>query len=98
MKIKKTIIVISLFLLSVANVHAANVDFNAIYNNHLDSCNNNQTSKDCKSDNASNHQCDSTKNIDEVGEADTTSIKPCVNAKVDNNVEPKFSTKRPRGQ
>lgn len=97
MNLKKTKIVIALFLLYVAQVQAANVDFNAIYNNALDSCNNNQTSQDCNNMDESNHQCVSSKTKDGVGETETASIKPCVNAKT-NNVEPKFSTKRPRGQ
>ncbi len=95
----KTILVISLLLLSVTHVQAANVDFNTIYNGALETCNDKQISKDCKSMNESNPDCDSSKSKDGFVGNDTSTSKPCVNVKAGSHyVEPKFSTKRPRGQ
>ena len=99
MILTKTKIVITLLLLSVIHAQAANVDFNSTYNNASEACNDKQINKDCKNMNESSHQCDSTKTQDGVANNETSTLKPCVNLKSDNTyVEPKFSTKRPRGQ
>ena len=94
----KTKIVISFFLFSVTNAQAANVDFSSIYNNASEVCNDKQINKDCESMNESSLQCDSTKTKEGVVSDEISTNKTCVNLKSNNYVEPKFSTKRPRGQ
>ena len=88
-----------IFLFSVINAQAANVDFNSIYNNASQACNDKQINKDCKGIYESSQHCDSTKTKDEVASNEISTIETCLNLKSDNTyVEPKFSTKRPRGQ
>lgn len=98
MTFTKTKIVIIFFLFSLTNAQAANVDFNSIYNNASQACNDKQTSKDCENMNESSHQCESKKNKDGVESNEVSTNKTCLSLKSDNYIEPKFSTKRPRGQ
>lgn len=66
---------------------AANVDFKSIYNIDLEYCNNIQTEKNF------------TNSKDVVASVEANKNKQCESVKAEKDyVEPKFSTKRPRGQ
>ena len=80
------IMVIFLCLFASSQVLAANVDFNAIAGNATEHCNANQTNTNCNEANKDSADC-------KAAQPKTN----CVNAKAE-VVEPKFSTKRPRGQ
>lgn len=78
---------------------AANIDFKTIYDNASETCIDNQTGKDCKTIKELNTECDSTRAKNEAAGNETSTNNSCTKVNSDNNyVEPKFSTKRPRGQ
>ena len=77
-----------MFLLINNLALAANIDFKTINNNKSKACIGNQTKKSCE-------------NLIELPPCQpvTSKDEPCNNVKTKENiVEPKFSTKRPRGQ
>lgn len=77
----------TLLLLSAQQVSAANIDFKTIHNNAANDCASVQKIE------RSNNQNESLP-LQPLANED-----PCKNIHTDNNyVEPKFSTKRPRGQ
>ena len=86
MKLLNKVMIICLGLLASNLALAANVDFNAIVGNATEHCNANQTNANCNEVNKDSADC-------KAAQPKTN----CVNAKAE-VVEPKFSTKRPRGQ
>jgi hypothetical protein len=83
----KLTVALSASLLIIDLAQAANVDFKSIYNSDLESCNNIQTDKD------------NTNSKDGVASFGAIENRQCESVKTDKDyVEPKFSTKRPRGQ
>lgn len=83
---RNVLIVVSVLSFNVSYAIAANVDFKSIYNNDLESCNNIQTDKDYAN------------SMDGVASIEESKNKQCESVKAEKDyVEPKFSTKRPRG-
>lgn len=82
-----------MFLLMSNLVIAANIDFKTINNIASKNCSNNHTKENCANVNGSDSACQP----DRSNEANKH--EPCTNVKTEeSHVEPKFSTKRPRGQ
>ena len=78
---------------------AANVDFKTLNNNAISTCANNQTKENCKNVNGTDSACQIDKSNDAAAANDANKYEHCNNIKTDESyVEPKFSTKRPRGQ
>ena len=76
-----------MYLLTGSLAQSANVDFNAIYDNNFERCNNDQAHK-----NSINYKNGVTSN-------EANKYKQCEIVKAEKDyIEPKFSTKRPRGQ
>jgi hypothetical protein len=87
LKFIKTFIVISISLLTNNLAHAANVDFISIYSHASEACISIQENKD------------SANSKDGAASDEANKNKECEHLKADQeSVEPKFSTKRPRGQ
>lgn len=83
----KPLLVAFICLLMSSLAQSANVDFNTIYYSNFERCNNNQSGKD-----SINYK-------DGVTSNEASKNKQCEIVKADKDyVEPKFSTKRPRGQ
>lgn len=83
----------AMFLLMSNLTLAANIDFKTINNNASKNCTDNHTKANCANVNGSDSACQS----DRSNEANKH--EPCANVKTEeSHVEPKFSTKRPRGQ
>lgn len=79
---------IAVFLLINNLAYAANIDFKTMNNNASKTCNDNQAKEGCA-------------NLNELPPCQpiTSKDEPCNNVKTEKSfVEPKFSTKRPRGQ
>lgn len=90
---------VTIFLCMNNLAFAANIDFNAINNQRSNNCTNNHSIENCTNANVSDPACHSDKSIDAKASNDASKHEPCtiVNTN-DNFVEPKFSTKKPRGQ
>ena len=89
--------VIAMLLLISNFALAANIDFKTINNNASKNCTDNHTKANCTNVNELN----SAYNPDKSDAASNESSKheACTNVKTEETfVEPKFSTKRPRGQ
>lgn len=85
---KLTAIAMLLFINNLAL--AANIDFKTINNN---------ASKNCTNVNGLDSARQSHKSNDAADSNETSKHEPCTNVKAEESyVEPKFSTKRPRGQ
>ena len=83
----------AMFLLMSNLAIAANIDFKTINNNASKNCTDNHTKENCENVNGSDSACQP----DRSNEANKH--EPCANVKTEeSHVEPKFSTKRPRGQ
>ena len=83
----------AMFLLMSNLAIAANIDFKTINNNASKNCSNNHTKENCANVNGSDSACQP----DRSNEA--SKHEACTNVKTgESHVEPKFSTKRPRGQ
>ena len=77
---------------------AANIDFKAINNNASKNCTDNHMKEYCTNVNRLDSACQPGKGSD-AATGETSKHEPCTNLKTDESVvEPKFSTKRPRGQ
>jgi hypothetical protein len=87
LRFTKSLIVISISLLTNNLTYAANVDFISIYSNSSEACGNTQVDKDSGNTKEADASIEASKN------------KECEHFKINKEfVEPKFSTKRPRGQ
>jgi hypothetical protein len=76
-----------MLLFESSHAIAANVDFKSIYSNPSEACSDYQANKDAAN------------NKDDVANNESIKRNPCANIKSTNDyVEPRFSTKRPRGQ
>ena len=85
--LNKLFIIVFVTLITSGIASAANVDFNNIYGNASEICKNKQIDEDSKSN----------KDINDINESSKN--ERCENVKADKDyVEPRFSTKRPRGQ
>ena len=89
----------AMFLLMSNLAIAANIDFKTINNIASKNCSNNHTKEDCASANGLNSACQPDKSNDSAASNEANKHEPCANVKTEeSHVEPKFSTKRPRGQ
>ncbi len=70
----------------------------SICNNASEARNANHISKDCNIMSESDSECDSTKSKNGFASNETSTNKSCEMIESNHYVEPKFSTKRPRGQ
>ena len=85
--------VIAMLLLISNFALAANIDFKTINNNASKNCTDNHTKANCTNVNGLDSECQPEKGND------ASKHEPCKNEKAEETfVEPKFSTKRPRGQ
>ena len=89
----------AMFLLISNLALAANIDFKTINNNASKNCTNNHTKENCVNVNGSDSACQPDRSNESVASYEASKHEPCTNLKTDESyVEPKFSTKRPRGQ
>lgn len=94
---KLTAIAIILLINNVA--FAANIDFKTINNNAYKNFLDNHTKEICTNVNGLDAVCQPDKSKDAAASNDASKLEPCTNVKTEDSlVEPKFSTKRPRGQ
>lgn len=88
---------ITLFLLINNLALAANIDFKAI--NAAKQCTDNHMEANCTNENGSGSACEHDKNKIASGNVEASKSEPCADVKIEQDyVEPRFSTKRPRGQ
>ena len=85
-------------LLLISNLaFAANIDFKTINNNASKNCTDNHTKENCTNVNGLDSECQHDKSI--ATSHEVSQDESCTNVKTEETfVEPKFSTKRPRGQ
>ena len=89
--------VIAMLLLINNLALGANIDFKTINNNASKNCTDNHTKANCTNVNGLDSECQPDKNNAASNEA--SKHEACTNVKTEETfVEPKFSTKRPRGQ
>ena len=78
---------------------AANIDFKTINNNVSKNCTDNHMIEDCTNVSWFDSACLPDKTNDATVSSKASKHEPCTNVKTEESyVEPKFSTKRPRGQ
>ena len=88
---------ITMLLLANNFALAANIDFKTINNNASKNCTDNHTKENCMNLNGLDSACQPDKGNAASDEA--SKHEPCTNVQHEESfVEPKFSTKRPRGQ
>ena len=94
---KLTVIVMLLLISNFAL--SANIDFKTINNVASKNCTENQIKENCANVNGLDAACQPNKGSDSAASYDASKHEPCTNVKTEETfVEPKFSTKRPRGQ
>lgn len=90
---------IAMLLLTNNLALAANIDFKTINNNPSKNCTDNRTKENCTNVNGLDSACKPDKSNDAVASNKTSKHEPCTDVNTEESlVEPKFSTKRPRGQ
>ena len=93
------LIAIAIFLFISNMAIAANIDFGTIYNNASKNCTDNKMKEICTNVNGSNSVCHPDKSNAIVAGKEASKHEDCLNFQPEeNHIEPKFSTKRPRGQ
>ena len=93
---RKLTVIAVLFLISNFAL-AANIDFKTINNNASKNCTDTHTKANCTNVNGLDSECQPDKSNAASNEA--SKHEACTNVKTEETfVEPKFSTKRPRGQ
>ena len=87
----------AIFLLISNLALAANIDFKTIKNNASKNCTDNHTKANCTNVKGLDSECQPDKS--NAASNESNKHEPCTNVKTEETfVEPKFSTKRPRGQ
>lgn len=95
----RKLIVIAMCLLINSLALAANIDFKSINNNAYKNCSNHQTEENYTNVNGLDSACQHGKSNETITRNEASKDDLCKNVKNEESyVEPKFSTKKPRGQ
>ena len=95
----RKLIAIAMLLLVNNLTLAANIDFKTINNNASKNCTDNHMIENCTNVNGLDSACQPDKTNNATASNKKSEHEPCTNLKTkESYVEPKFSTKKPRGQ